>query len=789
MNPTDIPTLLRELGTNAGLISFVVFAYAFLRGSEPLGAVEPSWQPRLRTASYGFAFGVGAGLSMLAPLSFGNGVFIDVRQAILALGGAFLAPPAALLAGVVAAVFRASRGGEGAVIGVALVVCSTLLGMLWRQHRHRWRLVHGRQAPIWNTLIWLATLGLAITAMSLAFGALLPALRQGRFVSHFIPTALLVYPATTVLFGLLLDGFERLHHRELALQKAAEVSEQAASVFRNSREAIVILDADGVILDANPGYCLMTGYARDELLGRNVSMMNSGLHDGTYIAAVAQRVREYGHWEGEMWRRRKSGELYLTSVAMDAVHGEDGQLKQLVVIASDLTEKRKHQEDLIRASSYDPLTGLPNRRLITQKLNAAITQCDQQGTLMAVCYLDMDDFRRINDTYSHQKGDELLVMLAARLREELGPQEELGRLGGDEFVIILSGLHHRQQALERIEHIRWRVSEPMAIDGRSESLCASVGVTIYPDDHSDGDALLRHADLSMYGAKELGKNQLHLFDAERDARQQTRRDTMVRISQALDAGEMELFFQPKVRLAHASVVGVESLVRWRHPERGLLAPGLFLDQILGTPVAQKLDHWVLRAAVAQSHAWLQDGLALAVSVNVTVSSLVESGFVEQVQALLDAYPGLPAHMLEIELLETETMNDLSLVSHVIEQLQNIGVRCSIDDFGTGYSSLSYLQRLPAQIIKIDQSFVREMLTNDQDRALVQGVIGLARAFGRTVVAEGVETNAHAQALDAMGCDVLQGYGIARPMPAGQVSAWVRAWEVPASFMLHGSHSG
>lgn len=342
-------------------------------------------------------------------------------------------------------------------------------------------------------------------------------------------------------------------------------------------------------------------------------------------------------------------------------------------------------------------------------------------------------------------------------------------------------LQHCQSAdaaLQRLEGIRQALAQTTTLDGREVCLTCSAGVTFSPDDPADADGLLRHADLALYAAKEQGKDRIVVFDIQQGQRRQARRQSAKLVEDALQRGEMELFFQPKVRISDGQVVGAESLIRWRHPERGLLAPGAFLEDIAGTPVSNQLDYWVLDAAFKAGHTLASQGQPLALSINLTVSTLIDSHFQLKVAQLQGQYPSLPPRFLEVELLETETFNDLSAVAYVIQGLDALGIQCAIDDFGTGYSSLTYLQRLPAQIVKIDQSFVRDMLDNERDRTLVRGIVSLARAFERQVVAEGVETLAHAAALRDMGCDILQGYGIARPMPLQDLMHWVKNWQPP-----------
>ncbi|HEX5388973.1 MAG TPA: EAL domain-containing protein, partial [Burkholderiaceae bacterium] len=455
----------------------------------------------------------------------------------------------------------------------------------------------------------------------------------------------------------------------------------------------------------------------------------------------------------------------------------DGRFKQCVIICTDQSEAMRYEEELKRVAHYDPLTGLANRSQVLRELQAAMAR--EAGGVVAVVYADLDDFSQLNQQWGKAVGDQLICELGQHLKAGLLPHDTFGRVGGDEFVFVLPRPGDAHEVLREIGQLAERLRQPVQALGHTAQFTASLGVTFYPQDNSDADTLLRHADLAMYTAKDLGKNQVQVFDPSRDARVQQRRATLLRIEQAMKAGELELFFQPKMRLSNGSLFGAEALLRWRHPDRGLLAPGAFLDEITGTPFSEVLDHWVAERALQHVAQWREAGQVVAVSVNMAVPTLTAPGFIEFMEKLLLQFPQLPTYTLEIEILEYETMNDLALVAQTIERLYALGVRVSIDDFGTGYSSLSYLQRLPAQFLKIDQSFVRDMLSSDTDRALVQAVIGLAQAFGREVVAEGVETHEHAAVLGAMGCDIVQGYGIARPMPAADLPAWVSGYRLPA----------
>jgi len=424
--------------------------------------------------------------------------------------------------------------------------------------------------------------------------------------------------------------------------------------------------------------------------------------------------------------------------------------------------------------------------LFTKELNATLHESEATNNVLALCVLGVDQFKGLNEKWGLPIADRFLRVFAQRLKKAAGADHLIGRIGGDEFVVVLPHCPSTDTALQRLESMRQVLAQTAILDDKDVRLTCSAGVTFYPDDPADADGLLRHADLALYAAKEQGKDRIVVFDIQQGQRRQARRDSTRLVDEALQRGEMELYFQPKVRIGDGQVIGAESLIRWRHPERGLLAPGAFLEDIAGTPVANKLDYWVLDAAFKAGQALADQGQQLSLSINLTVSTLIDSRFQLTVAQLLGQYPALPTQFLEVELLETETFNDLSAVAYVIQGLDALGIQCSIDDFGTGYSSLTYLQRLPAHTVKIDQSFVRDMLVNERDRTLVRGIVSLARAFERQVVAEGVETLAHAEALRDMGCDALQGYGIARPMPLQDLIHWVKHWQPPPEIRRFGT---
>ncbi len=424
---------------------------------------------------------------------------------------------------------------------------------------------------------------------------------------------------------------------------------------------------------------------------------------------------------------------------------------------------------------FDPLTGLPNRVLLADRLQQAMSQSQRQGRTLAVIYLDLDGFKPINDRHGHAIGDQLLVTLAQRMQEVLREGDTLSRIGGDEFVAVLVDLEEPQDCTPVLYRLLQTAADPIIAGDFTLSVSASIGVTFFPQDNGDADLLLRHADQAMYQAKQDGKNRYHRFDVAQDVAITTRHESIGRIRRALLANEFVLHFQPKVDMRTGRIVGVEALIRWQQPELGLLPPANFLPVIEGHSLIIDIGEWVIESALTQLDKWNDSGLNLPISVNIDASQLQKSGFVAQLTALLARHPGIKPGQLELEILESSALDDVEHVATLMHQCRELGVNFSLDDFGTGYSSLTYLKRLPAETLKIDRSFVLDMLDDPDDLAIVRGVIGLAAAFRRQVIAEGVETIAHGTRLLALGCSLAQGYCIARPMPADEIPDWVARW--------------
>jgi diguanylate cyclase (GGDEF)-like protein/PAS domain S-box-containing protein len=585
----------------------------------------------------------------------------------------------------------------------------------------------------------------------------------------------MMYQGQVALLEVFVDITER--------KRAQEKLQLSASVFTHSREGITITDVDGTILDVNDAFVRITGYSREEAVGQNPRIRHSGRQSADFYIAMWKSLNETGQWSGEIWNRRKNGEVYPELLTISAVRDPEGKTLHYVALFTDITPMKAHQTQLEHIAHFDTLTSLPNRVLLADRLQQAMAQSQRRGRSIAVAYLDLDGFKAVNDKHGHDVGDGLLVVLAQRMKAALRDGDTLARIGGDEFVAVLVDLVRQQDFEPVLARLLEAAADPVVSTVAQGDVVlqvsASMGVTLFPQDGVDADVLLRHADQAMYAAKEAGKNRYHIFDVAQDAAVQTRRESMSHIRGALDRSEFVLYYQPKVNMKTGEVIGAEALIRWQHPERGLLPPGVFLPIIEDHPISVELGEWVIATALAQMSEWRAEGLNLPVSVNVGARQLQQGNFMDRLAALLAVHPDLQPNALELEILETSALGDTAQIYDLIRACQAMGVCFALDDFGTGYSSLTYLKRLPAEMLKIDQSFVRDMLGDPDDLAIVKGVIGLALAFKRQVIAEGVETHAHGEMLLSQGCDLAQGYGIARPMPAAAMPDWVRNWQANA----------
>lgn len=572
--------------------------------------------------------------------------------------------------------------------------------------------------------------------------------------------------ANPVIGGIVLNG------RDITERKCIEERLRlTAKVFSNTLEGISITDIDGNIIDVNEAFCKISGYSREELIGKNPRFLQSGSQSDSFYQSMWQSVRQNGHWSGEVWNRRKDGEIYVEWLSISAIAGEDGTVANFAGISSDITLTKHHENQLERIAHYDALTSVPNRTLLGDRMKQGIARTAREQNMMAVCYLDLDGFKPINDSMGHEAGDRVLIEVAQRIQNTIRGGDTVARLGGDEFVILLLGLERGEECSLTLNRLLEAISVPIDIALKPVVVSASIGVSIYPLDDEDSDTLLRHADQAMYVAKQSGKNRFHIYDPALDQRARTQQELFRSIEQALAKDEFELHYQPKINLRTQQLVGAEALIRWNHPELGQLSPAKFLPAVENTELDIRIGEWVIASALQQLELWCKAGLDIEISVNISAYHLESEHFVGKLQQQLAQYPMLPANRFQIEVLETAALGDMTIVSHIMEACKQIGISFALDDFGTGYSSLSYLSRLPIDVLKIDQTFMRNLTVSKGDHAIVMGIIALSKAFDLKTVAEGIESEAHYHQLVEMGCDIGQGYAIARPMQAARLEEW------------------
>ncbi|EPJ52150.1 MAG: PAS:GGDEF protein [Osedax symbiont Rs2] len=557
---------------------------------------------------------------------------------------------------------------------------------------------------------------------------------------------------------------------------ADEKQRLSSRVFSHTNEGIYITDVTRVFIDVNPAFESLTGYNRSEVLGQQTSILRSDKNTAVFFEAMWLQLIEQGHWQGEIWGTKKDGQHFAARLSMSTLTNDDGVTLQYVCIFSDVTQSKQQQQRLELMAHYDVLTQLPNRTLLAERFASAIAHSKKTDTLLAVCFLDMDNFKPVNDSYGHEIGDQLLIAVAQRIKTIIPDQDTASRQGGDEFVLLLGDIQSAQHCDEQLHQIHYTLAQPYQICGHTFNISVSIGVTIYPDDNADLDTLLRHADYSMYQAKLAGKDRSQFFNPEQDQKIIQRHHQLEEIQQAFTNNEFVLYYQPKVDMKSGEVFGAEALIRRRHPKKGLIPPIEFLPVIEGTELEIIIGDWVINQALKQIIEWQKQGIFFEVSVNISSFHLRTPSFLSALEKSLESHPDLNAKYLQLEILESSALGDLNAIRSILNTCRDeLGVNVALDDFGTGYSSLTHLRNLPAGTIKIDQSFVINMLNDPNDYAIVDGVLALARSFDRKVIAEGVETTEHGLMLLDMGCNAAQGYGIARPMPAQDVPNWLNCY--------------
>ena len=568
---------------------------------------------------------------------------------------------------------------------------------------------------------------------------------------------------------------QNINQRKQAELDRAVSHQRYMALFEQLPNGILLLDQTLRVVDHNLEAVRQLGWSAQELRERTIHDIEAQDKPAD-IEARRQAIERSGRCDFESIYRTASGQLLHVEVSVQYVTLLDGQ-RLYQVLFRDISEKKQAAQLIERLAYTDQLTGLANRPLLGDRLHQAMHQARRQGQMLAVVFLDLDGFKAINDRHGHATGDSLLRSLAVRMKEGLREGDTLARLGGDEFVAVFLGLSDASASTPLLERLLSVSAQPLLIGDRRLQVSASLGVTFYPQaEEVDADQLLRQADQAMYQAKLSGKNRFHVFDAESARTQRGHHASLERIRTALRQQEFVLHYQPKVNMRSREVLGAEALIRWNHPEQGLLPPGEFLPVIENHQLSVDIGEWVIRQALQQLSSWQSQGIHMSISVNISAIQIQQPDFPQRLQLAMAQFPQLLPHSLQLEILETSALQDIAHVARCITQCEDLCVGFALDDFGTGYSSLTYLKRLPVSTVKIDQSFVRDMVLDQDNVSILDGILWIMRQLRRSVVAEGVETLEHARALMDLGCEMAQGYGIARPMPENQLAAWKLRWQ-------------
>ncbi|MGR9044973.1 MAG: EAL domain-containing protein [Gammaproteobacteria bacterium] len=553
-------------------------------------------------------------------------------------------------------------------------------------------------------------------------------------------------------------------------KQAEESLRRSAAVFESMQDGVVITDLSSTIVAVNPAFCEITGYGRDEVLGRDVKILKSGQHDESFFRALWSSLLATGQWQGEIWNRRKNGELYPQWLTISAIKNEFDQLSHYAGVFTDISQLKQSQERLEHLAHYDPLTNLPNRALIQSRLKHALELAQRHGTRIAVLFIDLDHFKTVNDSLGHPVGDELLTIVARRLKSRLREEDCLGRLGGDEFLVVLEQMDDPQDAVEVALALIRRLQQPFTLStGQDVVIGASIGISLFPDDAQSVTQLIQHADSAMYLAKNQGRNTYRFYTEDLTRLANDRLTLEIRLRRALDQNEFVLHYQPLISGVSQTVVGMEALLRWQDPELGMVLPGHFIPLAEETGLIMPIAEWVLLTACRQAKSWLDERtVPVYVAVNLSPVQFRGQDIVCLVQSVLDK-TGLPARYLELEITESILMEQAEQALITLFNLKTLGVSLAVDDFGTGYSSLAYLKQLPLDKLKIDRSFVDGLGWDANDQAIVKAIIAMGQSLGIKTLAEGVETRQQFETLQKLGCQFYQGYFFSKPVPPEQLA--------------------
>ncbi|MDR3393502.1 MAG: EAL domain-containing protein [Parasulfuritortus sp.] len=544
--------------------------------------------------------------------------------------------------------------------------------------------------------------------------------------------------------------------------------------FEGSEEGFMITDLDQRILSVNPAFARVFGYLDRDLIGQTPKMLASGRHDAAFYEAMWQSIGNFGHWRGEIWNRRKNGEIFPEWLSIAAVNDADGHTTHYIGTFSDISERKTAEAQIEYLSSHDTLTGLPNRMLFKDRLENAIAFATRAHSKVALLNLDLDNFKLLNDSLGHAAGDALLCAISARLKSCVRDTDSLCRLGGDEFLIVLTHMPDAESISTVVLAMLEQISNPIELDGRDLSLSASIGIAVYPEDGDDFETLLKRSDKAMFHAKEAGRNTYRYFTEQLNTDSLEHLRIAHGLREAVTRNQFTLHYQPQIDLATRRLIGAEALVRWNHPSEGLIQPGRFIGIAEQTGLIVEIGEWVLHEACRQAVAWQQAGLPpMQVAVNMSAVQFRRGNVEKSVRYALEQ-SGLDPQFLEIEITESVLLHDMDHMLELIKNLKGLGLKLAIDDFGTGYSSLAYLKKFKVDRLKIDQSFVRDIARDLDDMAIVSAIVQMARILNLRTIAEGVETLGQLEFLSSQGCEEAQGFLFSKPLPPEQFEAFVRS---------------
>ena len=555
---------------------------------------------------------------------------------------------------------------------------------------------------------------------------------------------------------------------ELVRKKSDDELRLAASVFKESIEAIVITNDKGMILRVNPAFTTITGFDESDSLGKTPSILQSGHHNQIFYDELWNSLLNKGSWQGEIWNRKKNGKLFPVWQTITTVYDNENKITQFISIFSDITEKKSSEERIFHLAHFDVLTDLPNRSAFNNNLDQAIIHASRGKNILALLFLDLDNFKLINDSLGHQAGDILLIEVSKRIQKLLRDDDIVARLGGDEFTVLLHDIRNAKDSINVAEKILTSMNTPFLIDGNDIVISSSIGISLYPDDGTNAQTLLKNADTAMYQAKDKGRNNFQFFTNEMNIKAMQRLDIEREMRNAIEREEFILHYQPQINLLDESIIGVEALIRWNHPEKGLISPAVFIPVAEENGFIIKLGEWVMQESCKQLKIWIEKyNVNIRMSVNVSARQFTKKYLFELVNQTIK-HSKIPPQLLELELTESAIMENTDDTIIILNDLRGMGVNLAIDDFGTGYSSMAYLKRFPIQKLKIDQSFIRDLATDEDDAAIVNATITMAHNLNLTVIAEGVETKEQLRFLRLNDCDEVQGYYYSKPVPAEEI---------------------